>query len=448
MERIVATQGGDGQAQLGAAGRPSDGYRPRVVDGQLQRLLGQLPAVSIEGPRAVGKTWTARQRAGTVYNLDDPATLTLVTAEPGRLVSGEPPVLIDEWQRFPTSWDLVRRAVDDDSSPGRFLLTGSAAPSTSPTHSGAGRIVTVRMRPMSLVERGVAAPCVSLNELLDGERPAINGQTSVGLGAYAREIVAGGFPGLAGIEHDALAQALDGYLHRAVDHDVALMGYRVRNPATMRRWLTAYAAATATTASYESILDAATAGEANKPARSTTTAYRDLLEAMWLVEPVLAWQPMGNPLSRLKRGPKHHVADPCLAARLLEASVDSLLSGGRPHSVPETRHGDGLLLGALFESLVSLSVRVYAQAAGARVGHLRTWNDAHEVDLIVERANRVVAVEVKLTAAPDAGDTAQLRWLRDQLGARLADSLLVTTGPYAYRDEDGIAIVPAALLGP
>lgn len=443
---MAAAQGANGQPPAG--GGPGDGYRPRVVDGQLERLLGQLPAISIEGPRAVGKTWTARRRARTVYNLDDPATLTLVTADPQRLVSGEPPVLLDEWQRFPASWDLVRRAVDEDSSPGRFLLTGSAAPSTSPTHSGAGRIVTVRMRPMSLSERGFETPSVSLSDLLGGERPAITGQTDVGLGDYVREIVAGGFPGLAGIEHDALTLALEGYLHRAVDHDVALMGHRVRNPATMRRWLTAYAAATATTASYGTILDAATAGEADKPARSTTIAYRDLLEAMWLVEPVPAWQPVGNPLSRLKRGPKHHLADPCLAARLLEASADSLSAGNASYPAPQTGLSNGLLLGALFESLVSLNVRVSAQAAGARVGHLRTWNDMHEVDLIVERANRVVAVEVKLTAAPDAGDTAQLRWLRGKLGTRLVDSVLVTTGPYAYRDQDGIAIVPAALLGP
>lgn len=444
---MTAAQGAERQAGVGD-GRRGDDYRPRIVDSQLERLLAQLPAVSIEGPRAVGKTWTARRWARTVYNLDDPATLALVTADPQRLVSGEPPVLIDEWQRFPASWDLVRRAVDDDPSPGRFLLTGSAAPSTGPTHSGAGRIVTVRMRPMSLSERGTETSSVSLSDLLDEEQPAITGQTRVGLDDYAREIVAGGFPGLVGIEHDVLTQALDGYLHRAVDHDVASMGHRVRNPATMRRWLTAYAAATATTASYETVLDAATAGEADKPDRSTTTAYRDLLEAMWLVEPVPAWQPVGNPLSRLKRGPKHNLADPCLAARLLEASADSLLEGNTSHSMPGMAIGNGLLLGALFESLVSLNLRVYAQAVGARVGHLRTWNDVHEVDLIVERANRVLAVAVKLTAAPDADDTAQLRWLRGKLGERSVDSVLVTTGPYAYRDQDDIAIVPAALLGP
>ena len=424
------------------------GYRPRIVDAQLDRLLAQLPAVSIEGPRAVGKTWTARRRARTVYDLDNPATLALVLADPQQLTRGEPPVLIDEWQRYPPSWDLVRRAVDDAPAPGRFLLTGSAGPETAPTHSGAGRIVTLRMRPMSLAERGFDEPSVSLGHLLEGGTPDVSGQTDAALADYARAITAGGFPGLAGLEDEGLSAALDGYLHRAVDHDVAQMGHRVRRPAAMRRWLTAYAAATASTASYERILDAATAGEADKPAKSTTSAYRDLLEAMWLLEPLQAWQPTNSPLSRLKRGPKHQLADPCLAARLLEVPVDALLAGEASQQVPEVETGHSVLLGALFESLVSLSVRVYAQASGARVGHLRTWNDAREVDLIVERGNKVLAVEVKLAAVPGPRDTAHLRWLADRLGPRCADCILVTTGPYAYRDQDGTAIVPAALLGP
>ena len=127
---MAATHGADGWSR--AVGGPRSGYRPRVVDGQMERLLGQLPAVSIEGPRAVGKTRTARRWARTVYDLDDPATLALMTADPQRLVSGAAPVLIDEWQRFPASWDIVRRAVDDDPAPGRFLLTGSTAPEHQP----------------------------------------------------------------------------------------------------------------------------------------------------------------------------------------------------------------------------------------------------------------------------------------------------------------------------
>ena len=420
-------------------------YRRRVVDGELDLLLGELPAISIEGARAVGKTWTARRRARTFHNLDDPQTLALVEADPARLTRGPEPIFIDEWQRYPPAWDLVRRAVDDGSGAGRFLLAGSTAPDRPPTHSGAGRIVTLRMRPMSLFERGVGEPTVSLQGLLAGRRPSIDGETDTTLERYADEILTGGFPGLRSVRPRARRAALDGYLHRAVDHEVATMGHRARQPGAMRRWLTACAAATATTATYETIRDAATAGEADKPAKTTTTAYRNLLEAMWMVETLPAWWSVENPLSRLKRGPKHHLADPALAARLLDVTADDLLAGRR--SGPDIAR-EGPLLGALFESLVTLNVRVYAQAAQARVSHLRTWNDSREVDLIVEKGQRMVAVEVKLTAVSRREDTRHLRWFVEQMGPRVADAVLVTTGRYAYRDRHGIAVVPAALLGP
>jgi len=170
-------------------------YRRRVVDDELDVFLEELPAISLEGPRAVGKTWTARRRARAVHNLDDPQTLALVEADPGRLTRGPEPIFIDEWQRYPPAWDLVRRAVDDSPRTGRFLLAGSTAPDTPPTHSGAGRIVTLRMRPMSLFERGPSEPAVSLRRLLAGERDAIDGETDTTLERYVEEIVTGGLPG-------------------------------------------------------------------------------------------------------------------------------------------------------------------------------------------------------------------------------------------------------------
>src|SRR5690606_20923158 len=171
-------------------------YIRRIVDDELDELLPALPAVTLEGAKGVGKTETALQRARTVYRLDDPAQQAIAEADPERLLNGEPPILLDEWQRVPAVWDRVRRAVDAGADPASYLLTGSASPTHPPTHSGAARVVTVRMRPLSLAERGLATPTVSLRALLEGGRPEVRGTTEVALADYTREIVGSGFPGL------------------------------------------------------------------------------------------------------------------------------------------------------------------------------------------------------------------------------------------------------------
>ncbi len=260
-----------------------------------------------------------------------------------------------------------------------------------------------------------------------------------------QEILASGFPGLRGLS-DRLARAqLDGYIDRIIDRDFDEVGRQVRRPGTLRRWMQAYAAATATTTSYEKIRDAATSGHGEKPARATTQPYRDVLERLWILDPVPAWLPTRSRLARLSAPPKHHLADPALAARLLGVDAATLLHA-QPAGPPITR--EGTLLGALFESLVTLNVRVYAQAAEARTAHLRTWSGGREVDLIVERGQQILAIEVKLGQTPEERDVRHLLWLRDELGEELADAIIITTGQAAYRRPDGIAVIPAALLGP
>lgn len=420
-------------------------YRRRVVDDRLDGLLGGLPAVSIEGPKAVGKTETALQRAVTVHRLDDENERAIAAADPKLLLDGETPILIDEWQRLPESYDRVRRAVDEGAAPGSFLLTGSATPSRLPTHSGAGRIVRVRLRPMTLAERGLAAPTVSLSALLDGSARTIAGTTEVDLRRYVQEILSSGFPAIQPLTPSLQSAQLDGYLERIVERDFEELGHQVRRPGTLMRWMRAYAAATATTASYEKIRDAASSGVSDKPSKTATLPYRDVLERLWILDPLPAWLPSRDHLARLAAPAKHHLADPALAARLLDADADTLLGARHVHpAMPR----DGTLLGALFESLVTLCVRVYAQAAQARTAHLRTWKGEREVDLIVERGARVLALEVKLGRVPDDSDVRHLLWLRDRLGDDLADAAVITTGTTAYRRRDGIAVVPAALLGP
>lgn len=448
------------------------GYLPRIVDQELDILTATSAAVSIEGARGVGKTETALQRAATVHRLDDPAQLDIFRADPSRVVAGKPLLLIDEWQRMPSSWDLVRRKVDEDPHTPRFILTGSAAPASAPAHTGAGRIITVPMRPLSLAERGLCEPTVSLGNLLSGHgnpisaqgspnsanaqpisghtnpisdhASPISGHTICDVATYADEIVRSGFPGLRHHTGRTLRSQLDGYIDRIVEHDIHELGRRVRNRDALRRWMTAYAAATSTSASFETIRDAASPGESEKPSTAATIPYRRALEGLWMIEGLPAWLPTRNQLRRVGSAPKHQMVDPAIAARLLGVSAEALLEGRENGWISQGRSS---LMGVLFESLVALSVRVYAQACEARVMHLRTYGGEHEIDLIVARADgRVVALEVKLSATVSDRDTAHLHWLASRIGPDLLDAAIINTGREAYRRKDGVAVVPASLL--
>ena len=223
-------------------------------------------------------------------------------------------------------------------------------------------------------------------------------------------------------------------------------GYRTRNPTSLRRWLRAYAAAISTTASLETIRGGATGAQGEKPAKSTTIPYRDVLERIWMLGPLPAWTPSTKYLRRLNEAPKHHVADPALASRLLGATCDSLLVGER---TSPTIVRDETVLGAPFDSLVARSVRVFAQSCGARVFHVRTKGAEREIDFIVEGSDgRVVALEVTLSRGVDSHDVGDLHWLEREVGDRGADAVVRSAGPDAYRRADGIAVVRAALLGP
>ncbi len=413
-------------------------YLLRSVDRELDELLALAPAIALDGPKGVGKTDTARRRATSAWLLDDPAQQELARAD--FLLATPPPGthLIDEWQHVPAVWDAVRRQVDQGAPAGRFLLTGSATPHNSRgTHSGAGRILSLRMRPMGLHERGRTSPTVSLGAMLRGEAPVIAGSTPLGLKDYVDAIVSSGFPGIMGAPPRLRRWLLDAYLGRVIDRDLPDVGFTVRRPELLRRWLAAYAAASSTTTAYARLLDATTGGDGGQPAKTTTIVYRDQLTQLWLLDPVPGWLPTNNPLRRLQQAPKHQLADPALAARLLGLGAESLVGPAGAH-----------MTGPLFESLVTLGVRALAQSAEARVSHLRLTGGDREVDLIVEGPEgQVLGIEVKLAADVRDADVRHLVWLRDQLPDRVVDLMVVTTGATAYRRRDGVAVVPLALLG-
>ena len=237
-------------------------YRPRVLDMVLDDLMSGLPAIALDGPKGVGKTATASRRASRTWALDSESQRAIIAAEPSR-VAGSGTTFIDEWQHVPTVWDVVRRAVDDGAQPASFLLAGSATPNPrAPIHSGAGRIVSLRMRPMALCERVGAHPTVSLNALLRGEAGALSGDTPADLNHYAHEIAASGFPGIHGLPERLRRMQLDGYLQRLASRELRTEDDPVlRRPETLMSWLRSYASAESTTTTYEKIRNTAAIGD-------------------------------------------------------------------------------------------------------------------------------------------------------------------------------------------
>ena len=412
-------------------------YLRRAIDDVLDELMDGIAAISLDGPKGVGKSVTAARRAQHSWFLDDPAGLALLQSDPTFAGAPEGTLLIDEWQQFPPVWDSVRRRVDEGAAPGRFLLTGSASPASARgTHSGAGRIVSLRMRPMALHERRTTEPSVSFADLMTGDAE-IGGTTQWSLTDYVRAITQSGLPAIMSAPERFARMQLDSYLMRIIDRDIPDLGTTVRRPETLRRWISAYAAASSTTTSYAKILDATTGGDGAQPAKTTTITYRDHLTQLWILDEVPGWQPARQSLGRLQQAPKHQLADPALAARALGLTADSMTTKRGAHMV-----------GPLFESLATLSVRTAAQVSDARIGHLRSRNGDREIDMIAEGPDgRIVAFEVKLARTVEDADTRHLVWLREQMPDDIADLVMLTTGPAAYRRPDGVAVVPLALLG-
>lgn len=418
-------------------GAPED-YLPRYLDEELRELFTQLPAIAIDGAKGVGKTETAQRWVEHVLALDNPEVRQLIAADTVNQLTKYATTCIDEWQKYPPVWDAVRRLVDQQT-PNRFLLTGSATPvSGVDTHSGAGRIASLRLRPLSLAERPSTSPSVFISRLFLGDAE-ISGETNFGLPDYAKAICETGMPQIFRASPRARRILIDGYIQRIIDHDIPEQGVLMRKPQNLRAWMSAYAAASSTTASYSAILDAASPGEPDKPAKSTTQNIRELLTQLRILDPVPGWTPTGTSLKRLTFGPKHQLFDPGIAAALTGTTPETLLSGN-PGSM-ET-------FGQLFEALATLTVRAAGQAAEAKCYHLRTRAGEHEIDLILERYDgKVIAFEVKLATTVSENDLKHLHWLGEQIGKRLVERIVITTGQFAFRRPDGIAIVPLALLG-
>jgi uncharacterized protein len=409
------------------------------VDGELRARLDAVGAVVIEGPKACGKTATARQVAASEVLLDvDANARRAIAVDPSLVLEGPTPRLLDEWQIEPAIWNHVRRAIDERSRPGQFILTGSAVPADDVTrHTGAGRITRLRMRPMSLFEAGQSTGAISLADLIEGDlSPSPDPGLSVA--DLAREIALGGWPGLSGLGVRDGMLAVRGYLEEIARVDVGRVDETRRDPSRVARLIVSLARNVATPAT-AATLAKDTSGVEGPLKDDTARDYLHALERLMIVEDQPAWAPHLRSRHRLRRAPKRHFVDPSLAVAALRATPDRLL-------------GDLELLGLLFESLIVRDLRVYAQAADARVAYYRDESGL-EVDAIVEAADgRWMAFEVKLGQGQIDEGAASLARFAERIDTAKCGSpailgVIVATG-YGYRRPDGVAVIPIGALGP
>jgi len=406
--------------------------------------MPHLSAISIEGAKGVGKTQSAKGFAKTVFRLDRRNEREVLGSEYERLYDSPTPILLDEWQHLPEVWDRVRRMVDDKVHNDCILLTGSQQSQDPSLHSGAGRIVRFRMRPLSLAERFWHMDKITLDDCFAGNAPENpRHESSVTFTHYVQEITRTGFPAIYNSSEKVRQHLIDSYIDSIATREFAAQGIRLRQPGMLIQWMQAYAAAVGTTASYNKILDAATPGESDKPSSKTTVAYREALRSLWLIDDLPCWGEGENFFGRLKQTPKHFLADPGLEARLLGIGASDLLTG-RESTAHDLEYGS--IAGRLFESLCAMSVRTYASALGARTYHLRTSSGSREIDLVIEKDRKLVAIETKIGATVNDDDVRHLNWFEEKVGARVKEKIILTTGDKAYRRKDRVLVIPAALL--
>jgi predicted AAA+ superfamily ATPase len=418
----------------------SRAYLPRLADAALATQLKAMGAVLIEGMKGCGKTATARQRASSEVLLDsDPNAVKRAELDPRLILDGPTPRLLDEWQRTPRLWDVVRRAVDDRGLAGQFILTGSATPNDDiPRHSGAGRFGLVRMRTMTLAEKQATTPSVSLTDLLGGA-PLTPANSPVQVRDYFHHVAVGGWPTLVGADETVARTFLTGYLDIIIEHDIDEVSGSPRNPRLVRRFLHAYAQMVSHTATVKAILRRARDDhddDTNAPSRYAAEPYLEALRRMMLVDEIPAWDPSVRSSKRLITTPKRQLGDPSLAAALLQMSPSRMLD-------------DLETAGFLFESLVAHDLRIYAEAAGASCFHYRELDARLEVDYVVEtRDGEWAGVEVKLGENEIDKAAASLLRLAERVTRKPKALMIVTGTTLAHTREDGVHVVPLGLLGP
>lgn len=421
-----------------------DDYRKRIADDILIRKLEGKGAVIIEGPKWCGKTTTAEQVSSSILYMDDPEkknqNITMSELNPKRLLKGESPRLIDEWQLAPKLWDAIRFEVDHRGKTGLFILTGSAVPPDTKeiTHSGTGRFTWLPMRPMSLFESAESTGEVSLKTLFDGKEE-IDGYSSVDIDRLAFLVCRGGWPQAINFRDEiALDQAYD-YFDAVVHSDINRADNIQKNPERVKGLMRSYARHQGTQVANTVIADDIAQNESGSMNEETVASYLNALRKIFVVEDMPAWNPNLRSKTSIRSANTRYYVDPSIAAASLGIGPQDLIA-------------DLKTFGFLFETLCVRDLRVYAEAINGQVYHYRDKTGL-ECDAVIHLRNGSYGlIEIKLGGDKliEEGAKNLLKFTQkiDTKKMKCPSFLmiLVGIGEYAYQRKDGILVVPIGCL--
>lgn len=424
-----------------------EGYKARVADDILAEKLDAMGAVLVEGPKYCGKTTLARQQAKSMLYMADPDTrsqnIIMAQTNVGRLLAGNAPRLIDEWQLAPQLWDAVRNEIDRRNSDGQFILTGSSVPVDTKDifHSGAGRMSWLKLRTMSLWESGESSGDVSLGTLFRSDA-TVDGASSIDIDSLAFVACRGGWPKavLKGTKKSALIQAEE-YFEAVVRSDISRVDNVQRDTELARRLMRSYARNQGAQATISTFLSDMNGGASNNTISDQTVySYLNALKRIFVIEDSLAWNPNLRSKTAIRTSDTRYFSDPSIATAALGLGPDDLIN-------------DLNTFGLILETLCVRDLRVYADSLGGTVYHYRDKSEL-ECDAVVHLKNgKYGLVEIKLGGDKLIDEGAStLKRLADKIDTTkmAAPSFLMVltgVGQYAYRrPQDGVLVVPVGTL--
>lgn len=419
-------------------------YRKRIADEILKRKLEGKGAVLIAGPKWCGKTTTAEQIAKSVLYMDDPEkkeqNITMAEINPKRLLNGETPRLIDEWQLAPKLWDAIRFEVDHRGELGQFVITGSSVPPNTNeiTHSGTGRFSWLTMRPMSLFESEESTGEVSLTDLFD-KVSEIDGESKLNIDRLAFIVCRGGWPKSIDMRDEiALEQAID-YLDAVINFDINRVDNVKKNPERVLKLMRSYARNQGSQVPNTVLAKDININDENVITDETVASYLNALRKIYVVEDMTAWNPNLRSKTAIRTSDTRYYVDPSIAAAALGIGPNDLIN-------------DLKTFGFLFETLCVRDLRIYADSLNGKVYHYRD-KDGQECDAVVHLRNgKYGLIEIKLGGDKLIEDGANsLKSLAAKIDTEKMNKpsflmVLIGLGDYAYRRYDGVFVVPIGCL--